>query len=138
MSWEDVREGYLYVEQKKTGAKLAISAGLKIDELGISPEMVLQKCRKLSAAKTIISSPAGKVLTPATVSGNFRKTRELSGLDFSGEPPGFHELRSLSTRLYGKQAGDSFAQHLLGHKSGIMTAKYRDDRGREWNRIEVG
>lgn len=137
MSWEDVREGYLYVEQSKTGAKLAIPVGLKIDELGISLEEVLLKCRELSAAKTIISSPAGKVLTPATVSGNFRKARELSGLDFSGEPPSFHELRSLSARLHGKQSGDSFAQHLLGHKSGVMTAKYRDDRGREWNMIEI-
>ncbi|MDU0923281.1 tyrosine-type recombinase/integrase [Raoultella ornithinolytica] len=69
------------------------------------------------------------MLTPATVSSNFRKASELSGLDFSGEPPGFHELRSLSARLYGKQAGDSFAQHLPGYNSGIMTAKYRDDRG---------
>ncbi|MFK3703953.1 tyrosine-type recombinase/integrase [Klebsiella sp. NPDC088457] len=138
MRWEDIQEGYLYVEQKKTGAKLAIPVELKIDELSISLEGVLQKCRKLSDGKTIISSSTGKKLTPATVSGNFRKARDLSGLNFSGEPPSFHELRSLSARLYGKQAGDSFAQQLLGHKSGIMTAKYRDDRGREWNRIEIG
>lgn len=138
MSWEDIQEGYLYVEQKKTGAKLAIPVELKIDELSISLGGVLQKCRKLSDGKTIISSSTGKKLTPATVSGNFRKARDLSGLNFSGEPPSFHELRSLSARLYGKQAGDSFAQQLLGHKSGIMTAKYRDDRGREWNRLEIG
>ncbi|QIJ48815.1 tyrosine-type recombinase/integrase [Raoultella ornithinolytica] len=137
MYWEDVREGYLYVEQNKTGAKLAIPVGLKIDVLSISLEDVLLKCRKLSSGKTIISSATGKGLSPATVSGNFRRARELSGINFSGEPPSFHELRSLSARLYDKQAGESFAQHLLGHKSGIMTAKYRDDRGREWDRIEI-
>lgn len=137
MSWEDVREGYLYVEQKKTGAKLAIPVALRLDELDMSLEGILAKCRNLSGGKNIISSTAGKALSPATVSGNFRKARELSGLSFSGEPPSFHELRSLSARLYDKQAGEDFAQHLLGHKSGVMTAKYRDDRGREWDKIEI-
>ncbi|CAM6496618.1 integrase [Klebsiella michiganensis] len=138
MSWEDIRDGYLYVEQKKTGAKLAIPVGLKIEELNISLEGVLQKFRKLSTGKTIISSSSGKKLSTTTVSGNFRRARELCGIIFTGEPPSFHELRSLSARLYGKQVGDSFAQHLLGHKSGSMTATYRDDRGREWDRIEIG
>jgi integrase len=137
MSWEDVREGYLYVEQKKTGAKLAIPVALRLDELDVSLEGILAKCRNLSGGKNIISSTAGKALSPATVSGNFRKARELSGLSFSGEPPSFHELRSLSARLYDKQAGEDFTQHLLGHKSGVMTAKYRDDRGREWDKIEI-
>ncbi|EKO4310852.1 integrase, partial [Salmonella enterica subsp. enterica serovar Mbandaka] len=30
-----------------------------------------------------------------------------------------------------------FAQHLLGHKSDSMAAQYRNDRGREWERIEI-
>lgn len=137
MSWEDIRDGYLYVEQKKTGAKLAIPVGLKIEELGISLQGVLQKCRKLSAGKAIISSSSGKCLSPTTVSNAFRRARELCGINFTGGPPSFHELRSLSARLYSKQVDDSFAQHLLGHKSGSMTATYRDDRGREWDKIEI-
>lgn len=48
-------------------------------------------------------------------------------------PPAFHEIRSLSARLYSEQGTD--AQALLGHKSPDMTAIYRDVRGAEW--IEV-
>ncbi|EFC0481016.1 tyrosine-type recombinase/integrase, partial [Escherichia coli] len=51
--------------------------------------------------------------------------------------PTFHELRSLSARLYEKQISDKFAQHLLGHKSDTMASQYRDDRGREWDKIEI-
>ncbi|MGY5336410.1 tyrosine-type recombinase/integrase [Vibrio natriegens] len=53
------------------------------------------------------------------------------------DPPTFHELRSLSARLYEKQISDKFAQHLLGHKSDTMASQYRDDRGREWDKIEI-
>ncbi|EPP0180397.1 tyrosine-type recombinase/integrase, partial [Escherichia coli] len=52
-------------------------------------------------------------------------------------PPTFHELRSLSARLYRNQIGDKFAQRLLGHKSDSMAARYRDSRGREWDKIEI-
>lgn len=55
----------------------------------------------------------------------------------SKDPPTFHELRSLSARLYEKQISDKFAQHLLGHKSDTMASQYRDDRGREWDKIEI-
>lgn len=48
-------------------------------------------------------------------------------------PPTFHEIRSLASRLYNKQGIDD--QALLGHKSGTMTAAYRDVRGAEW--VEV-
>ncbi|EFP0193677.1 integrase, partial [Escherichia coli] len=27
--------------------------------------------------------------------------------------------------------------HLLGHKSDTMASQYRDDRGREWDKIEI-
>lgn len=53
MSWEDVREGYLYVEQKKTGAKLAIPVALRLDALDVSLEGILAKCRNLSGGKTL-------------------------------------------------------------------------------------
>ncbi|MCV3091523.1 integrase, partial [Escherichia coli] len=46
-------------------------------------------------------------------------------------------LRSLSARLYRNQIGDKFAHRLLGHKSDSMAARYRDSRGREWDKIEI-
>lgn len=42
-------------------------------------------------------------------------------------PPTFHELRSLSIRLYHDQGID--AQALAGHNSEDMTSVYRDVRG---------
>ncbi|EES7310338.1 integrase, partial [Escherichia coli] len=39
---------------------------------------------------------------------------------------------------YRNQIGYKFAQRLLGHKSDSMAAHYRDSRGREWDKIEIG
>jgi integrase len=65
----------------------------------------------------------------------FAKARELSGITWEKEPPSFHELRSLSARLYTEEKGTEFAQRLLGHKSLVMTAKYQDNRGSEWVKV---
>ncbi|MBL5927799.1 tyrosine-type recombinase/integrase [Enterobacter asburiae] len=135
MKWSDIVDGYLYVEQRKTSAKLAIPTKLKSDELGLSMEDILQKCKNLGG-ETIISSTRRKPLSSGTISRYFMRARKASGLSFSGEPPTFHELRSLSARIYEKQISDKFAQHLLGHKSDSMALQYRDDRGREWDKIE--
>lgn len=74
---------------------------------------------------------------PAQYQGILCAHEKASGLSFEGDPPTFHELRSLSARLYEKQISDKFAQHLLGHKSDTMASQYRDDRGREWDKIEI-
>jgi integrase len=42
-----------------------------------------------------------------------------------GKPPSFHEIRSLSERLYRAQGMDT--QTLLGHRCRRMTDKYNDD-----------
>lgn len=70
-----------------------------------------------------------------TLSALFAEARDLTGIQWPQEktPPSFHELRSLSARLYADQGIN--AQALLGHKSADMTAIYRDTRGAEW--IEV-
>lgn len=86
---------------------------------------------------TIIASTRREPLSSGTVSRYFMRARKASGLSFEGDPPTFHELRSLSARLYEKQISDKFAQHLLGHKSDTMASQYRDDRGREWDKIEI-
>lgn len=46
----------------------------------------------------------------------------------SDNPPTFHEIRSLAGRMHEAEYGREFAQHLLGHKSAKMTAKYLDSR----------
>ncbi|GLX62617.1 hypothetical protein KMU_06570 [Proteus vulgaris] len=49
--------------------------------------------------------------------------------------PTFHEQRFLSERLYREQGINT--QKLLGHKTQNMTAKYHDNRGKEWQIIAV-
>ncbi|EOV3347467.1 tyrosine-type recombinase/integrase, partial [Edwardsiella piscicida] len=43
-------------------------------------------------------------------------------------PPSFHEIRSLSSRMYQTQYGTEFCQRLLGHKNRHMTEKDLDLR----------
>ncbi|EEN5046041.1 tyrosine-type recombinase/integrase [Salmonella enterica] len=137
MKWVDLSEGFLHVQQQKTGAKLAIPVTIKLDAANLSLSDTLKRCKSLSQGETIISSTRSEALSSGTVSRYFMRARKESGLSFSGEPPTFHEIRSLSARLYEKQYGERFAQHLLGHKSDSMAAQYRNDRGREWERIEI-
>ncbi|PDU99306.1 integrase, partial [Escherichia coli] len=138
MKWSDINDGHLHIGQSKTGAKIAIPLALTIDALDISLVDTLQKCREASSSETIIASTYHEPLSPATVSRYLTKARNASGISFDGDPPTFHELRSLSARLYRNQIGYKFAQRLLGHKSDSMAAHYRDSRGREWDKIEIG
>jgi enterobacteria phage integrase len=52
-------------------------------------------------------------------------------------PATFHEIRSLSARLYADAYGENFTRALLGHKSARMTALYRDSRGQEWTEVKL-
>jgi len=62
----------------------------------------------------------------------FSKVRDGCGLDPGPNPPPYHEIRSLASRLYEKERGEEFAQRLLGHKNLAMTKKYLDARGSEY------
>lgn len=137
MKWEDIRDGYIYVEQEKTGSRLAIPVELHVESLRIFLDETLKKCKESLKGETIIASTRCESLSSGTISRYFMRARKASGLLFNGEPPTFHELRSLSARLYEKQISKEFAQHLLGHKSDSMASQYRNDRGREWDKIEI-
>ena len=53
-------------------------------------------------------------------------------MEFQESPPTFHEIRSLSGRLYEEQNDKAFAQKLLGHTTEMMTLKYLKTRGKEY------
>lgn len=61
--------------------------------------------------------------------------RNKSELSWDGAPPSFHEIRSLSARLYTEKMGYEFTRKLLGHKSAKMTEKYQDYRNNNWVEI---
>lgn len=70
-----------------------------------------------------------------TLSKGFAKARDMTGLEWTGTPPSFHEMRSLSIRLYAEQGVD--VQALAGHKDAATTAIYRDVRGAEWVKVSA-
>ncbi|WP_447876508.1 tyrosine-type recombinase/integrase [Serratia fonticola] len=93
--------------------------------------------RQLSQCHSIWSGKLGRARYAghwrlSSVSTAFKDSRRASGLEWKTSPPSFHELRSLSARLHKKENGEEFSQHLLGHKSAEMTAKYHDERSDKW------
>ncbi len=69
-----------------------------------------------------------------TLTMNFSKARDKAGLNWGdGTPATFHEQRSLAERLYKAQGIDT--QRLLGHKTPNQTARYHDERGKNWIKV---
>ncbi|ELI7923480.1 site-specific integrase [Yersinia enterocolitica] len=138
MKWSDIRDGMLWVEQQKSGAKLALDVNLSLNALGISFNETLIRCKsQFGGCDNLIASHNKLQLSTTAISRGFARARDLSGLSWDKAPPSFHELRSLSARLYTEEKGSEFVQRLLGHKSSIMTAKYQDSRSSEWVHVSI-
>ncbi|WP_255653921.1 tyrosine-type recombinase/integrase [Arsenophonus apicola] len=130
IKYKDIHDGKLWIIQQKTGAKIAIP--LDIELYGIKLSKTIADC--VNNSEFVINNNGNKI-TVERISKEFRRFRDISQLNWVGEPPSFHEIRSLSARLYTETMGSNFAQKLLGHKSATMTAKYQDDRNNSW--IEI-
>ncbi|CAI0849094.1 Phage integrase family [Serratia entomophila] len=137
MRFDHVVAGRLQVEQGKTGAMISLPLDLELKCVGLQLGAVIDRCRQASTTDFLLSagirknSPDGS-LHPDGLTKKFVAARKASELEFEENPPTFHEIRSLSGRLYKKEKGKDFAQKLLGHKSEIMTEKYLDTRGKEY------
>lgn len=138
MKFSDIWDDHLHVIQEKTGSKIAIPLSLRLNAINWSLRDVVARCRDYVVSpylvhffRTTSQAERGAQVTANTLTMNFSKARDLAGIDWGdGTPATFHEQRSLSERLYGGQGIDT--QKLLGHKSLNQTAKYRDDRGKNW------
>lgn len=146
MLFSDAKDGFLFVEQQKTKMKLRIPIGVRIDALGLSLDDVIKRCRDNIVSKSIIhhTRPAGKQkpgypIDPDSLTRGFRLARTAAGVKWEEgkKPASFHELRSLSARLYTDQYSPEFAQAIMGHKSASMTEMYRDVRGAEWVEVKL-
>jgi len=140
MKFTDISDNYLRIKQHKSGSLVRLSLDLRLDAIGMSVGDVVSRCRDRVVSQSLIhhvknnaSARAGRPLKRLTISKGFKDARNRSGLKWE-HPPSFHELRSLSGRLYADQGVD--AQLLLGHKDAKTTALYLDDKGAEW--ISVG
>ncbi|MFM0022143.1 tyrosine-type recombinase/integrase [Paraburkholderia azotifigens] len=146
MLFSDVKDGFLFVEQKKTKVKLRIPLAVRLDVLGLSLDDVIRRCRDSFVSKSILhhSRHSGPVVPGAAIrdealTRGFREARKASEIVWENgrTAPTFHELRSLAARLYAEQHSPEFAQAILGHKSASMTAMYRDVRGAEWVEVKL-
>lgn len=137
MKFSDIRDERIYIEQTKTGMCLALPMSLTLNAAGLELGTVIDRCRLVSRCDFLISSgvrknsPDGSVNLDGLTKG-FVKARNASGIEFSEQPPTFHEIRSLAGRLYEAERGKEFTQKLLGHKTQKMTEKYLDSRKKEF------
>ncbi|NUU68179.1 tyrosine-type recombinase/integrase [Enterobacteriaceae bacterium BIT-l23] len=136
-----IKDGRLFVEQEKTGHKLAIPLDLTLDSAGLVLQDVIDQCRTNNPSDYMIYSAVRRggrkpgPLTPDGLTQAFSDMRDMSGLRFGPNPPSFHEIRSLASRLYERERGEEFARKLLGHKNLTMTQKYLDSRGAEYDMV---
>jgi integrase len=153
----DWREGGWYCEQGKGnpdkggigrgGSRVFIPGALRLERFGMSLEDVYRQCRATRVfTRHVIhhttyhgpQCPIGSHVHMDSLTTGFHAEIQRLGIDWGDkEPPSFHEIRSLSERLYTAQGGVN-TQLLLGHKSPQTTAIYNDDRRSEWKRVEIG
>lgn len=146
MMFADVKDGFLFVEQEKTKVKIRIPVAVRLDVIGLSLEDVIKRCRDRFVSRSMVhySKQAsgrlpGDPVNKSLITRSFQAARETAEIvwDEGKTAPTYHEIRSLSARLYTDQYGKEFAQAILGHKSATMTAMYRDTRGAEWTEVKL-
>ena len=138
-----VEDGLLWVVQGKTGALVRIPLSLYLEAVGLSLGEIIERCRGRIATPYLLhhdrpfgNAPVGAPIHIDTISRAFADARALTGLQWPGQnPPTFHELRSLSERLYKAQGLDT--QTLLGHRHARMTEVYHDPRRAEWRTVSL-
>lgn len=142
----DVHDGAWWVEQSKTGQRVCIPLALKLHVAGLNLDDVVRQCRSTGVVSKYLihqtsprgNSPVGRKIWVDTITKRWSECIEALGLDWGSKtPPTFHEIRSLSERLYTEQGGIN-TQELLGHRDARSTSLYHDSRGAEWVRVSVG
>jgi len=135
---------YARVHRQKTGVEIEIPVALRMDAVGKSLMDVIRECRSTGVVSQYLvhhvrqkgKTMKGDPVNPDALSVAFAKARELAKIPEEGAPT-FHEIRSLSKRLYEKQ-GNVDTKALLGHLSDQSARIYADPRGIEPIRVKIG
>jgi hypothetical protein len=139
---------FLSVQRGKTGVRIEIPLPLRMDALGMTLAQALAACdsgiRSFKPGRDYIvhhwrefgNAPLGGKVHPDRISHSFTEARKLAGIE-GDNPPTFHEIRSLSKRLYEAQGGID-TKALLGHLTDRMSELYANPRGAEAIRVKVG
>ncbi|WP_228411824.1 tyrosine-type recombinase/integrase [Entomomonas moraniae] len=122
LKWEDIKEDRLYIEQSKTGARIAIPLSIRLEAIKLDLRGVLELLKNDSRLICNISI--------RTLRESFNKA--LPDMD---NKPTYHEIRGLSARVYEIEKGAEFTKKLLGHKFMVMTDKYLDNRNNSFIKL---
>lgn len=136
-----VENDHIYIMQRKTGAMFSINIDLGIDALGLTIRDVIRRCKSKTVSRFMLhhtrnanSVNRGDQVSYYAPSKWFKNMRNKCDLKWdTNVPASFHEIRSLSARLYKAEGYD--AQAILGHTTAKMTEKYTDPRHSEWTTI---
>lgn len=127
----NIIDGHLHIEQFKTAARIALPLELQLDVLSVPlSEVIRESDDYRRPGNYLLRKKGDQPIGPASLSSSFTDARNAvtQGMQWGGKaPPTFHEIRSLSERLYRAQGINT--RVLLGHKRQSMTDQYNDDRG---------
>lgn len=148
--FKDVHDDAWWCQQIKTGNRVCLPTALRLDAFGMSLEDAIKQCRQTGVlSKHLVhqtkrrgNSEVGQKIWKDRLSKVFtleleKLQAETGPIDWEGrDPPTFHEIRSLSERMYSEQ-GNVKTQDLLGHKDPRTTSLYHDSRGTEWVKVTI-
>ncbi|MDG3063251.1 tyrosine-type recombinase/integrase [Thauera mechernichensis] len=149
--WPELVDGVavpcLHIEQQKTGTRVAIPTGLRLEALGMTVADAVEQCRDYAPREGgsdgwLLRKTTGVPPVGASMSWRFEQAREGALATADADPPSLHECRSLAARMYDAQ-GVRDVQTLLGHSHASMTELYKDDRGLDrrqgrWKVVSMG
>lgn len=138
------------VTRGKTGAMIAIPLDLRLDCFGMSLRDVIRQCRATGVASKYLVHTSVRTQRGSKLGARYeinRLTKDFTAavaalstelkLDWGDkDPPTFHELRSLSKRLYEAQ-GNVDTLDLLGHADEKTGQIYADARGAEYRLVSI-
>lgn len=131
----------LQFRRGKTGVLIAIPLDIELVAAGLVLRQVVKNTSGVASrfiihhTRSFGNAPAGSQVWVDTISKAFRRAYELAELP-SENAPTFHEIRSLSKRLYTAQ-GNVDTKALLGHQDEKTAELYADPRGSEAIRVTV-
>jgi integrase len=137
------QDGYAVLTRNKTGVRIAIPLELRLDVLGMSLADVIARCRSTGIVSKFlihhirpnVNAPKGSAIKIKTFTAKFKEARDLAGIT-GDDAPTFHEMRSLTKRLYMEQ-GNVDTKALLGHMTDAIADLYANSRGLEPMKVRI-
>ncbi len=137
------QDGHAVLTRGKTGVRIAIPLELRMDVLGMSLADVIARCRSTGIVSKYlvhhirpnVNAPKGAAIKIKTFTSKFKEARDLAGIT-GDDAPTFHEMRSLTKRLYMEQGGVD-TKALLGHMTDAIADLYANSRGLEPLKVKI-